>query len=309
MAASKPVQDGSDGQMGSPRHEGCAAHGEQASPGYGLGGERIGTRQLECFAAVAHEGGFTQAAAMLGISQAAVTKQVRLLEKRLGINLVDRSTRPVTLTDVGRQLLPLAIKAIGSLEETTRDILAYVRGEAGPLRVGFLRNCDPQLLVQTFAPFLRANPGISFEPRSASSHELLLMAEQGRIDAFVCMETHENSTLEHYRLRSYPLVVLLPKSSPLAQKDVVGDQDLENVLFDVRDLPYGDERSPEFEGNLLRIACGMGCAVLHSFTGNNCYDEYVVSRPLRPRVETSICLFFSSDLRSPAAEALRRSLG
>lgn len=265
-------------------------------------------RQLECFEAVANEGGFTQAAAKLSISQTAVTKQVHLLERRLGVELVDRSTKPVTLTDAGSYLLPLASRVMGSLEEATSDMSAYLKGEAGPLRVGFLRNCDPQLLVHTFGAFLKAHPAISFEPRSASNHELFLMAEQGQIDAFVCMETRENAALEHYRLRSYPLVVLLPRSSPLARKGSVGDKDLKDVLFDVRDLPQGDEYYPEFEGNLLRIACGMGCAVLHSFAGNNCYGDYVASRPLEPREETSICLFFSSRAKSPAAEALRGSL-
>ncbi len=285
-----------------------ARHDTQAPPYDAFGGDRLGARRLECFAAVANEGGFTQAASALAISQTAVTKQVHLLEKSLGVELIDRSTKPVTLTDAGKYLLPLATKAIGSLEEATRNMHAYLQGKAGPLRVGFLRNCDPQLLVQTFDAFLRDHPGIAFEPRSASNHELFLMSEQGRIDAFVCMETRKNSALEHYRLRSYPLVVLLPKSSPLAQRDVVHDQDLDRVLFDARDLPQGDEYYPEFEGNLLRIACGLGCAVLHSFTGNNCYGDYVVSRPLAPRVETSICLFFSSRTKSPAAKALRDSL-
>ena len=135
-----------------------------------LEGERLGPRQLECFSAVAEEGGFTQAAARLNISQTAVTKQVHLLEKSLGTRLVDRSTKPVTLTDAGRYLLPLARKAIDSLDEATREMRSYQQGEAGPLRVGFLRNCDPQLLVETFDPFLRAHPGVLFEPRSASSH-------------------------------------------------------------------------------------------------------------------------------------------
>lgn len=274
-----------------------------------LEGERLGPRQLECFSAVAEEGGFTQAAARLNISQTAVTKQVHLLEKSLGTRLVDRSTKPVTLTDAGRYLLPLARKAIDSLDEATREMRSYQQGEAGPLRVGFLRNCDPQLLVETFNPFLRAHPGVLFEPRSASSHELFLMAKKGSIDAFVCMETRENCALEHHRLRSYPLVVLVPRESGFAQQEVVRDGDLTNVLFDARDPLQNREGFPELEGNLLRIACGMGCAVLHSFTGNNCYGDYVVSRPLEPRVETSIYLFFSDCAKSPVVQALRGSLG
>jgi hypothetical protein len=133
------------------------------------------------------------------------------------------------------------------------------------------------------------------------------MAERGCIDAFGSMETHENALLEHFPLRAYPLVALVAKSSLLAGLPAVRDRDLDRVLFDVRDMPQGMEYRPEFEGNLLRIAYGLGCAVLHSLTGNNSYGDYVVARPLEPRVETNICLFFSRHAKSPAAQAFREA--
>jgi DNA-binding transcriptional LysR family regulator len=110
--------------------------GELAACDASLEGDRLGTRQLECFAAVAHEGGFTQAATLLGVSQTGVTKQVHLLERTVGTALVDRSTKPVTLIDTGRYILPLATQSLDALTEATRGMRAYVEGDAGPCRWG-----------------------------------------------------------------------------------------------------------------------------------------------------------------------------
>jgi DNA-binding transcriptional LysR family regulator len=73
-------------------------------------------RQLEAFIAVAQEGNFTQAADRLDIRQPSLSARIRRLERSLGGKLIDRSSRPVALTPLGKSFLPLAERALAILE-------------------------------------------------------------------------------------------------------------------------------------------------------------------------------------------------
>jgi DNA-binding transcriptional LysR family regulator len=73
-------------------------------------------RQLEAFIAVAREGSFTQAAERLDIRQPSLSARIRRLERSLGGTLINRSSRPVALTPLGRSFFPLAERALAILE-------------------------------------------------------------------------------------------------------------------------------------------------------------------------------------------------
>lgn len=90
-------------------------------------------RHLRALVAVADHASFTEAAAVLGISQAAVSRSVAGLEELLGLGLVERTTRSVTLTDIGDRMVPLARQVLGAIEQMHRLAAA---ADAG-LQVGF----------------------------------------------------------------------------------------------------------------------------------------------------------------------------
>jgi len=77
--------------------------------------DRLETRELACFLAVADELHFGRAATRLGIAQPAVSKTVRRLERRLGVTLFDRTSRAVTLTEAGRVLTREARVALAAV--------------------------------------------------------------------------------------------------------------------------------------------------------------------------------------------------
>src|SRR4051812_25650299 len=75
---------------------------------YQLASLRMELRQLEYFVAVADEGSFTRASERVLVAQSGVSAQVRRLERELGVELLDRSGRSVSLTDAGAVVLPFA---------------------------------------------------------------------------------------------------------------------------------------------------------------------------------------------------------
>src|SRR6187402_1502560 len=93
-------------------------------------------RQLDMFRAVAEERGFTRAAARLRVSQSAVSRQVKLLEEELGVLLLHRSGKGVTLTGQGELLLKAANRIHRDIQEVAWQISATQELQRGMLSLG-----------------------------------------------------------------------------------------------------------------------------------------------------------------------------
>src|SRR4051794_19005820 len=95
------------------------------------------TRQLAAFCAVVERASFSQAAEQLGVTQPAVSLQIRSLEKRLGVQLLDRSGRRVEPTEAGRRLYRGALRLLAQEEQLLADLGEEVEGElTGRLELG-----------------------------------------------------------------------------------------------------------------------------------------------------------------------------
>src|ERR687893_1494008 len=95
------------------------------------------TRQLAAFCAVVDRKSFSQAAEQLGVTQPAVSLQIRSLEKRLGERLLDRSGRRVEPTEAGRRLYRAAQRMLALEEQLFEEVTSEVVGEVeGALAIG-----------------------------------------------------------------------------------------------------------------------------------------------------------------------------
>jgi len=95
----------------------------------------IDLRQLDAFVTVVRAGSFTAAATRMGTQKAHVSRLVSHLEDRLGVRLLQRSTRSLTLTEVGRDLYERATGVLGALDETERAIRDYQSAPTGTLKL------------------------------------------------------------------------------------------------------------------------------------------------------------------------------
>jgi len=93
-------------------------------------------RQIEAFIAVAEELHFGRAAARLHTTQPPLSRQIRQLERTLGVALLTRTTRQVALTPVGAAFLPAAYKVVRAVEEAAAVAASAADGEAGTVRLG-----------------------------------------------------------------------------------------------------------------------------------------------------------------------------
>ena len=120
------------------------------------------TRQLHAFCEVVERKSFSQAAERLGVTQPAVSLQVRALEKRLGTQLLDRSGRRVEPTEAGTKLYKAAQRLLALEDELLADLAEDATGElAGTLEIGASTGPGGVLLPRLLCEFADAHPGLS----------------------------------------------------------------------------------------------------------------------------------------------------
>ena len=117
------------------------------------------TRQLAAFCAVVERRSFSQAAERLGVTQPAVSLQIRSLEQRLGTQLLDRSGRRVEPTEAGLRLYRGAQRLLALEEQIVEEVAAGAAGAlAGTLQIGASTGPGGILLAQLLCQFQAANP-------------------------------------------------------------------------------------------------------------------------------------------------------
>jgi DNA-binding transcriptional LysR family regulator len=119
------------------------------------------TRQLAAFCTVVERRSFSQAAEQLGVTQPAVSLQIRSLEKRLGLQLLDRSGRRVEPTDAGRRLYRSAQRLLALEEQLLAELGEEVEGElTGRLEIGASTGPGGTVLPVALAEFQQLHPGV-----------------------------------------------------------------------------------------------------------------------------------------------------
>lgn len=116
--------------------------------------------ELRAFAAVAEHGNFARAAARLGISASALSQTIRTLEERMGIRLLNRTTRSVAPSEAGQRLLSKLLPALADLDQAVADVSALRDTPAGLLRINAPRVAIVHGLAPLIAPFHAAFPDI-----------------------------------------------------------------------------------------------------------------------------------------------------
>ena len=135
-------------------------------------------RHLRALRAVAEEGSFAGAAAVLGCSQPAVSQQIAQLETHLGVPVLHR--RPLRPTDAGRVLLAAGDEVVTVLAAAQAEIAAISEGEAGEVRVGAFDSACTRLLPTALRDFRQTFPGgqvVLVECETTEAHSLLLSGE------------------------------------------------------------------------------------------------------------------------------------
>jgi DNA-binding transcriptional LysR family regulator len=182
------------------------------------------TRQLAAFCAVVDRKSFSQAAERLGVTQPAVSLQVRSLEERLGTQLLDRSGRRVEPTEAGERLYRRA-RRILQLEEQLLEDLAGADGEAlaGTLALGASTGPGAHLVPLLLCEFQREHPDLRVALSIWDTHAVIERVAERTIELGVVGALRRHRSLAFEPLASDQIVLAVPPRHPAAGGEISVD--------------------------------------------------------------------------------------
>lgn len=180
-------------------------------------------RQLRYLVTIVEAGGFTRAAEREHVAQPGVSAQIRLLERELGQELLDRSGRRVRLTDAGAAVLPFAkaaLRAIDDMRYAAEEMAGLVRGH---VQLGMVTACgvpDMPVLLQRFH---REYPGIDITLVEDDSDVLIDKLGDGTLDlALIALNHKAPEGLELKVIADEPFMAVVKFGEPLSKQETVG---------------------------------------------------------------------------------------
>ncbi|GGN44199.1 LysR family transcriptional regulator [Actinoplanes campanulatus] len=238
--------------------------------------------EIEVFLALAEELHFGQAGRRLGVTTTRVSQVVRVLERRVGVLLFDRTSRRVTLTPTGRQLYEDLKPAYDRVLDAVARAVAHGRGLTGTLRVGYVGAAAGQLVMKAAIRFRRGHPDCAVEAREVQSGGAVERLHADRIDVLVgCLPLDEPGLTVGPVLLTEQRMLAVPAGHPFARAAALSINDLARVQLVTApcSLPTGsagDAPAAEtFQEVLTLVGAGRGVFVV---------GEHVIRFYARPDV-------------------------
>jgi LysR family transcriptional activator of glutamate synthase operon len=279
--------------------------------------------QLRYLVALAEELHFTRAAAREHIAQPALSQQIRRLEDEVGLALVERTTRRVSITEAGHMLVARARRVLAELEAADAELGALRGVQSGHVLVGALHTMGPIDLALVLSDFHDRHPAIELTVRENSSEELAEMLRVDELDlAFLSVtERIESHGLGLHQLVSEELVVVLPPQHRLARRarvrmaELAGEQFISyragarlRELLVAAGAQAGFDPHVTLESNESRrirrlVSRGMGVAILPHSDAVEPGAEVAVAALTDPAQRRDITLAWREGRRHPPAVA------
>jgi Transcriptional regulator len=176
-------------------------------------------RHLRYFLAVGEALKFTKAAAQLRVAQPALSRQVQDLEDEIGVDLLRRSPRGVTLTAEGKLFLEEVRELLKRADESVERVRALARGEYGELHVGYVQVPTVEILAPALAAFQKAVPRVKVVLHDLSSDELITGLQNATLELAVMVQLtgEQIAGIEFELLRTYQWCVALSAAHPFAR--------------------------------------------------------------------------------------------
>jgi LysR family transcriptional activator of glutamate synthase operon len=279
-------------------------------------------RQLRYLVALAEERHFTRAAAREHIAQPALSQQIRRLEEEVGLALVERTTRRVTITEAGDLLVARARRILSEVDAAQTELQGLRGIQTGHVTVGAMHTMGPVDVSLALAIFHGRHPGVELTVREMSSEELAEMLRVDELDlAFLSVtERIESHGLGLHQLVSEELVVILPNDHRLSGRKTLRMAELADEQFisyregsRLRELLVSAGQQAGFqprvklesnESQRIRrlVARGMGVAILPRSDAERPNGEFAVARLTDPALSRDITLAWREGRRhTPAA--------
>lgn len=193
-------------------------------------------QQLRILKAIASEKSFTRAAEILFLSQPSLSKQIKTLESRLNISLINRENNIVSLTEAGKLFLQYSERILALCEESCRALNDLKSGDRGNLTVGASQTIGTYLMPRVLALFAQNHPQINIKVNVDSTRKIAKRVLEGDINIAVVGGNVPQELEKNLKVESFvddELILIIPKSHPFAlrKKKKITKDDLYHLKF------------------------------------------------------------------------------
>lgn len=281
--------------------------------------------QLRCFVAVAEELHFGRAAQRLNMTQPPLSRQVQLLERILGVVLLDRTSRSVRLTAAGKSFQIEARRILRLAESAALATRRIASGEAGRVAVGFTAASGYSFLPNLVSLARTQLPNVDLTLRELVSGDQVEALVTGRIDLGLVRPPLTRPEFDKMRVLVEPLVAALPSGDPRLAKAAIQLADFDGLpmvmyspegagyfhdmlvgMFDAVDVtPQYVQYMSQIHSILALVHARIGAAVVPQAAMRLHFDG-VEFRPLAttPAEPVELCVAWRRDNNNPSLRPL-----
>jgi DNA-binding transcriptional LysR family regulator len=245
-------------------------------------------RQLRYFVAVAEAGSFSRAAVRLHVSQPPLSTQIRSLEEDLGVALLARTNRGVSLTRPGQVFYEEVRAVLTRIESARARTLQADRGDVGLLSVGFVSIADYGVLPPALKGFRSRFPLVEVQLHELTTDAQIRELRAARLDLGFGLAPVEEPDLSFTTILREELILAVPADHPAASGDVIDLRSVSKASYIVPprdiapglyDLTISRCRAAGFAPRIVQnarqmqtviglVSCGMGLALVPSSVRN-----------------------------------------
>lgn len=281
----------------------------------------LNLRRIQTFVAIAELGSFRAAGEKLHRSPSAVSAHVSQLEQELGVPLLNRTTRRVSLTDAGQTLLTRCKSLFADLDSAVRELREESEVRRGRVSIGSSPAMLGSLLPPILSVFRARYPGVLLRLKEDFARNVYETLAKGETDFAIGPRIEGLGDLEFRSLVTNPYMVVVPAASPLAAGDSVtlaqamahpqvvlppetGSRQTIEILFAQRGAAFSTQYDvKQLQTMFAMVEAGLGVAITPLLSVPPARNRrYRILRLREPTVEQEICLVTSRGKRlSPPA--------
>jgi DNA-binding transcriptional LysR family regulator len=256
----------------------------------------INLRQVEAFKAVIENGTISHAAAILNISQPAVSKLIAHLEDDTGLKLFDRVKGRLAPTARGMRLYEEIDRIFDGIRQVENAIDTIRREQEGQMMIGVMPALSGPFVQEATMSFLKGRPGVFCSVQSRSSQWIADWLVTRKLDVGLISSRIENPYIVTESLMEHPLVCIMARDHELARKRIVKPKDLDGMPFISFDPEShtGQRVAPMFVEHGVNptivmvanvsptlcefVAAGLGVSLVHPLMVSGMQDRLAVRR-------------------------------
>jgi DNA-binding transcriptional LysR family regulator len=257
-------------------------------------------KQLRAFVYIVRLGTLSRAAEALFLSQPSVSLQLQALERELGVPLVERTRRRVTLTDAGEALYDMARPLVEGFENLDREFLAKARGkQSGRLTVAAGASTIQYLLPDLVKAYRERYPDVQLQLANVTGKDGLALLRADEVDIAIGSMLDVPNDIAWAPVYHYDPMLIMPPDHPLAAREAIRLEDLSPyglilppqrlTTFRLVDMVFQQRRVPytvaiEVGGwDVIKqyVAMGLGISIVTGICITDADRERLVVRNLR----------------------------